>query len=230
MPNQCERAPAQSRTEPYRRRTRRWCRPRCPTTIARQWEGSKRRGIAVRIGVRAECETARVRSTTAGMRALILDVDGVVSPVGDSETLWGDEVVGGDVFGPVRISPTLCARLEELSRTPGVSCWWLTSWSVEMRAGMHTFPGRDWPVVAEPSVATGPEQGWWKLAAVEIWLERHPELSAFAWCDDHLRGGRPAAIRRRLSPRGVETLLLAPRTEVGLTPRHVDALEAWATS
>lgn len=97
-----------------------------------------------------------------------------------------------------------------------------------MRASMHPFPGRDWAVVAEPCKALDPHAGWWKLAAVETWLEAHPEVNGFAWCDDHLLGGRPAAIRRRLTPRAVQPLLLTPRTEVGLTPRHLDLLEAWA--
>ena len=60
-------------------------------------------------------------------RVVFLDVDGVLSPIDGVGTLWGDEVVAGDVSGPVLVSPTLCARLDALSQTVGVSCVWLTS-------------------------------------------------------------------------------------------------------
>ena len=73
-------------------------------------------------------------------KALIVDIDGVVSPV-HGRTAWGDDVTAGNVFGPVLVSPGLCARLDDLAQTPGLSCWWLTSWSVKMRAAMRPFPG-----------------------------------------------------------------------------------------
>ena len=72
-----------------------------------------------------------------------------------------------------------------------------------MLARMTFFPGRSWSTIAEPdSYAAG--RGWWKLAAVDKWLDEHPEIGAVAWCDDELRGGRPAAIRRRFATRGLE--------------------------
>jgi hypothetical protein len=171
-----------------------------------------------------------VEGATSIVRALILDVDGVVSPVGDASSVWNDDVVVGDVYGPVRVSLALCQRLEKLSRAPGLSCWWLTSWTIEMRTSLYPFPGRGWPVVMDPVDVGTHERGWWKLAAVEAWLENHSDVNAFAWCDDHLVGGRPAAIRKRLLPRGVHPLLLTPRTGVGLTPAHIARLEAWASA
>ena len=158
---------------------------------------------------------------------MIMDVDGVVSPVGGLGTAWGDDVVAGDVFGPVLVSPTLCARLDALSQVPGVSCVWLTSWSAAMRASLHPFPGRDWQVVADATGARSPERDWWKFDALEAWLDWHPEVRALAWCDDHLAGGRLPAVRRGLRAREVRPLLLAPRTEVGLTPAHMGRLDAW---
>jgi hypothetical protein len=163
-------------------------------------------------------------------RAVVVDVEGVVSPV-HGHTAWGDDVVAGNVFGPVYTSPAMCRRLDELALVPGVSCWWLTSWTPQMRARMDPFPGRDWPVVADqPSVGSGPGRGrWWKPEALEAWLARHGDVTAIAWCDDHLRpGARAAAVRRRLASRGVDALLIAPDTAVGLTPDHLAALTAWA--
>lgn len=161
-------------------------------------------------------------------RVVILDVDGVVSPIGGTDSPWGDEVIAGDVSGPVLVSPTLCARLDALSRMVGVSCVWLTSWSADMRARVHPFPGKNWPVVPDPVDAFLIEGEWWKLAALEAWLESRREVSDVAWCDDHLLGDRSSAARRNLGSRGVRSLLLAPRTEIGLTPEHMDQLDEWA--
>ena len=163
-------------------------------------------------------------------RVVILDVDGVVSPIGGTHSPWGDEVVAGDVSGPVLVSPTLCARLDALSQMVGVSCVWLTSWSAEMRARVHPFPGRNWPVVPDPVDPLLREDEWWKLAALEAWLDGRPEVRDLAWCDDHLLGDRPSAARRNLGSRGLRPVLLAPRTEVGLTPEHMDQLDEWASA
>lgn len=97
-----------------------------------------------------------------------------------------------------------------------------------MRERMDPFPGRDWPVIADLEDVSVKARGWWKFDAVEAWLDRNPQVRGLAWCDDHLRGGRPQAIRRRLSHRGIDPLLLTPKVEVGLTPEHLDQLDAWA--
>ena len=160
-------------------------------------------------------------------RAVIVDVDGVVSPL-DGHTAWGDDVVAGTLFGPVYTSPTMCARLNELCQAPNVSCWWLTSWSTEMRASLDPLPGRDWPVVSEPPLIVKGRR-WWKLMTLEAWLELHPDVRDVAWCDDHLRPpARAAAVRRRLAEHEVDVLLLAPDPKVGLTPQHLRRLTAWS--
>lgn len=156
---------------------------------------------------------------TPAPRAVVVDVDGVVSAVNPSEPTWGDEVVVGNVFGPVRVSPTLCERLDDLASRPGVRCWWLTSWTVGMRADMETFPGRDWPVIVEQSDMPAAGVLWWKLAAVEQWLDSHPEIGHLAWCDDHLRGGRPSAVRRRVARHVSPPLLITPRIDRGADTR-----------
>jgi len=80
------------------------------------------------------------------MRAVVVDVDGVVSAVAPEQALpWGDEVEAGTVFGPVLVSPALCDRLDALAEILGVSCWWLTSWTAQMRARMNPLPGAHWP-------------------------------------------------------------------------------------
>lgn len=88
-----------------------------------------------------------------GTIAVVLDVDGVVTPV-NGASAWGDDVYAGDVFGPVHVSSSLVTRLDKLHAMPGVQCWWLTSWTSPMRAGMDPFPGPLWPMVADPKSIT----------------------------------------------------------------------------
>ncbi len=156
--------------------------------------------------------------------ALILDVDGVVSPV-HGHTAWGDDQVAGSLFGPVYVSPSMCARLEAVASRPGVSSWWLTSWDQQTRDSMDPFVGRSWPALATATTAAG--EGWWKWDAVQAWLDQGNVSRRLVWCDDHLSPpARRDTIRQRLHDRGVDTLLIAPDTSVGLTPQHLEEIEA----
>lgn len=178
---------------------------------------------------------AATSARTGTQKAIILDVDGVVSALSahPDELPWGDETFVGTVLGPVWVSPQLCDRLDALDRIPGVSCWWLTSWTAEMRASMTTFPGRNWASIVEPvhaALAVGSSRTrWWKLVALEAWLDTHREVSSVAWCDDQIRGGRIAAAKRTLTTRGIPTpLLITPTAHRGLTPSDLECLEEWA--
>jgi hypothetical protein len=167
----------------------------------------------------AGCDTQKVT------HALVVDVDGVVSPIG-GHTAWGDDVVAGDVFGPVYTSPTMCARLDRLAAQPGVTCWWLTSWSEQMRTAVAPFPGRSWVDFGTAEEPLPPSR-WWKLQALQQWLGSHDEIRSLAWCEDHLSPSRTEVTKRWLTHRGVESLLIAPDTSVGLTPHDLADLETW---
>jgi hypothetical protein len=69
---------------------------------------------------------------------------------------------------------------------------------------------------------------WWKRAALERWLDLHPEVDSLVWCDDHLASPvRRASVTRRLELRDVQSLLIAPKTTVGLTPDEIATTDAW---
>lgn len=176
----------------------------------------------------------RTNDTTgppAAATVVVMDVDGVVSPV-HGRTDWGDDVRAGNVFGPVLVSPALCARLDVLGSRPGVECCWLTSWTPGMRAAMDPFPGSGWRVVADGgSRGQISRRRWWKLIALATWLDQYPEVERVAWCDDHLRPpARRSMVLRELESRHLSMLLLAPSTAVGLTMEQMSELETWASA
>ncbi|RYB89314.1 hypothetical protein EUA06_15095 [Nocardioides glacieisoli] len=159
--------------------------------------------------------------------ALIVDVDGVVSPIHPTKPTWGDEVRAGQLFGPVVVSPELCRRLDALATHPGVTAAWLTDWSAEMRAGMDPWPGRLWADIPEPS-SDGLHHSWWKLQALDEWLGARPEVTTIVWCDDHLRTPpRRLEVHERLASRGLNFLLIAPSTPVGLSRAHLSRIETY---
>lgn len=135
--------------------------------------------------------TAPTSTPRSGRVALVVDVDGVVSPVHPAGAVWGDEVTAGHLFGPVRVSPALCERLDALAALPGVVPLWLTSWPAESRARMDPFPGRDWAAVIEQEdfrdrVLDEDRLGWWKWDALREWLHQRRDVTSLVWCDDHL--------------------------------------------
>lgn len=128
--------------------------------------------------------------------ALVMDVDGVVSPVHGTPP-WDDGgVVAGWMFGPVLVSAALCERLDAVASLPGVQSLWLTDWSAEMRSSMTPFPGVTWPTLADPEAGrllahqhAGERWSllpWWKWWALDHWLDNHPDVTHLVWCDDHL--------------------------------------------
>mgnify|MGYP000212193544 FL=1 len=180
-------------------------------------------------------------------KALVVDVDGVVSPL-HGTTTWGDDVVAGRLLGPVLVSASLCVRLDALAQVPGGRSWWLTDWDAEMRSSMRPFPGRDWPSIA------GPEEGriraheragkawdlkpWWKWWALDAWLDDNYDVSTIVWCDDdlgrkldqgeaseHAEQTRGEFCATRLQERGIRAHLIAPDAERGLTPHELADIE-----
>lgn len=180
-------------------------------------------------------------------KALVLDVDGVVSPV-HGPTGWGDDVTVGRVFGPVIVSAGLCMRLDALAQAPGVQPLWLTDWDAEMRSEMQPFPGALWPAVADPeggrirarerAANRWDLMPWWKWWALDEWLDHNPVISTIVWCDDDLsrildqaEAPDPAGPTRadfcanQLRERGIKPFLLAPDTKHGLSPHELTQIE-----
>jgi len=179
-------------------------------------------------------------------KAIILDVDGVISPLGNGTTAWGDDTTVDSDLGPLVISPSMCQAIDRLDGYHGATCFWLTDWNQPMRHSVGALPGRHWPAIADPT--TGPAEAqswaggqwarcpWWKWWAVDRWLDSQPHLGRLVWVDDDLRpyrhqpgtveaGLRSRSIDDALAPKGVDAVLLAPDRSEGLRPLDIAIIE-----
>lgn len=181
--------------------------------------------------------------------AVVLDIDGVIAPIG-GPTVWGDDVALGDPEHGLVLSPAMCAAVEKLDGFAQAGCYWLTDWTQRMRHDRDLLPGRDWPTIADSQAGPGRAEHWagkwwsalpwWKWWALDEWLSTHPEIERLVWIDDHLQKHRSRAdtaagpARRAWTVEtalrvgaGVDALLLAPDKHIGLRPVDLKMVEDW---
>lgn len=159
--------------------------------------------------------------------SLYLDVDGVVSPFAvQGRTGWGSEWALADAgVLEVAFAPELVAKLNVLSRRPGARFVWLTTWerlAPEFLCPAIKLDGRDWPVLSSAGRELSPD--WWKLDAIRGDVARHP-ADRLVWLDDQL-DNEPRALAWA-DAWGGRMLHISPDPRKGLTPDHLDAVEAF---
>ena len=138
------------------------------------------------------------------MPALVIDVDGVLSPYSDAnDPGWGDGWVDvAPVVNGRTVSLRLNARMGQALTGLGVPRFWLTSW--DDLANDHVGPLLGWPrlPVIGPWQRMDGSHGH-KLAALTRWLDGAGVEGKVVWIDDELHGPSGVAARRPgLPPRG----------------------------
>lgn len=159
--------------------------------------------------------------------SLYLDVDGVICPFGATGvTDWGSRWQISDAgLLEVTYARELVESLNQLSRTPGLRCVWLTSW--EEMAPEYLCPaiglaGREWPVLASDGLGGG--ESWWKLQALQQDIEGSAPDRA-VWIDDQLEF--EAAASAWASILGPRLLLISPHPRRGMSRAELDAVRAF---
>lgn len=152
-------------------------------------------------------------------RLLVLDVDGVISPLARSDA-WPDlRMVEGAPYW-LLVSRAMGDALAELP----ADRVWLTSW--DHLANEWVAPALGWsplPVVEWPS-GPGARPHHLKLEGLEGLLDSLPEPpEAVAWCEDTL-GDPQLEEAAHASLAGIDHRLVAPEPAVGLTPRDISDL------
>jgi hypothetical protein len=166
----------------------------------------------------------------------LLDVDGVINAVNvlsdlqgwdrhiREGTCWGDycdgEATSHRAFGIIW-SPGLIKRITALHESGDVEIRWLTTWEDKAQTEIA-------PLVGLPhfEVADGPmhwedfSPDWWKLPRAKANAGHERPL---IWTDDDLVSARAA--HAWASDRPGLALLVAPRWDVGISPKGMDVIE-----
>ena len=165
--------------------------------------------------------------TAGGAALLLLDVDGVLSPVGPSD-VWADFVPVEDAPYLLQVSQQMADRLAALPATRA----WLTSW--DHLANEWVAPALGWdplPVVAWPGGPAGPRDNDLKAQGLRALLSRLDEPPArVVWLDDVLTEGSHLRELGRQVLGEVPHLMLAPEPTIGLTADQVDEVAAFLVS
>jgi hypothetical protein len=154
----------------------------------------------------------------------LLDVDGVINV---NRPGWGTAPQNGYAYSsgiefPIRWAPALVVRIRSLHRARVVNVRWCSTWcadadQIENLLGLPVFE-RAWSDRLNPG-----EASFAKLAAARAVLARGNRL---VWTDD-LDVPTSGAIHKELVKTG-RALLIAPTTQKGLQPEHLDQIEKFA--
>ena len=163
----------------------------------------------------------------ANLPVWLLDVDGVVNarrPARDQPYAQGHAFVDGVTYR-LQWAPALTRYIKSVHKRRAAEVRWATTWvdhvhQVERLLRLPAFQTAFRGLGTSPAVAA-PER---KLAAAlhVVEVERRPLI----WTDDDaipVMGTQ----RRRLEEAGVPVLLLAPDPYEGLTPEHLERIDAF---
>jgi hypothetical protein len=157
------------------------------------------------------------------MRSIwFMDVDGVMAPFGKGGA-FRDWIRSPHERYELWLSPTQAAMIRDILTETGTELIWVTTWADQTAEYVERFLG--WPThrfapLPRPDVtggALGPTGRWWKLDAVERFLdELQPER--IVWSDDDLDQHR-VIVDRSLAAYRAHPLLQSPKPYIGLSER-----------
>lgn len=157
---------------------------------------------------------------------VLLDVDGVLAPISGSLTGWDDGVeVDAQGRGPVTVSPAMLARVGRLP----AELVWATDWEEDAQEAFGSRLGRSCAALR----SAGEESfGWWKIDAIDAWLEANPQVVKVVFADDELVAldelDTPfgEVLAEVLTARGVDHLLVVP-DGASLSPADLEGIESF---
>jgi hypothetical protein len=157
---------------------------------------------------------------------LLLDVDGVLNALSDSDSpgMWTDwrfDMVNGFA---ITWSPTVARFIRTLSGQ-GVDVQWLTTWghkANDFLCAVLDLP--QFPVVGEYGYDSGPS--WWKLGPAQALYQLDPV--PFVWIDDDL-GYDFEAVEWLATLPADSHLAVTPDSFTGLDSAHVDRISAFVS-
>lgn len=160
---------------------------------------------------------------TANQPVWLLDVDGVINA---NSPQWGEKpaevtAYAHDYGYTLRYAPSLVARIRALIETGTVDVRWCTTWCDDA-----SELERVWDLPALPRAFSGAGR-WVSLAKSSAALGVIEDGRHLIWTDDMETPVKGETAYDRLMAGG-NSLLIRPRASVGLTPKHMTAIERFA--
>jgi hypothetical protein len=151
-----------------------------------------------------------------------MDVDGVMAPFRKGGA-FKDWVHSPHPQYELWLSPTQAASIRSILEDTGTELIWVTTWAdqvAEYVEGVLGWPNHRYAGLPSPSLKggdPGPSGRWWKLEAVEAFIEEL-QPDRIVWSDDD-HGLHTRAVADALRPYGVTPLIQAPKSWIGLSER-----------
>jgi ribosomal protein L39E len=182
----------------------------------------------------------------------LLDVDGVLNAVTGmpDRRAWRDwefvrATAGGELW-PIWYSPTVVSSILRVHEEGLAEVRWLSTWGEHANGELRELLGLPklvvagteprwarstasrWEAVSHGEFAGGravdPLTGqWWKFDVVRALHASDPERRII-WADDDLRRNRSVRVWMRMHTR---SLVIGPRSDVGLTPKMIERINAY---
>lgn len=160
-----------------------------------------------------------------------LDVDGVLNAISmtppDTWPTWKREwcVAQNDKRYSIHYSPEMIQRIIDIANSGACEIRWLTTWEHAAVQNLAPMLGLPEFVVAGRAI-DHVDHDWWKFPCVMAFVETHPDVPVI-WADDDLRYYRPALELAQERGKTGHMLAIAPRSYLGLTPNHLDHVDAF---
>lgn len=157
-----------------------------------------------------------------------MDVDGVMSPFGKGGA-FKDWVRSPHDQYELWLSPTQAELISGILERTGTELIWVTTWAHHAAEYVERFLG--WPThrfaaLPAPDIKGGdhgPSGRWWKLDAVEAFLQEL-EPDRFVWSDDD-HPQHHTTVTTALAAFNADGLIQAPKPTVGLSRRWLREAE-----
>ena len=176
----------------------------------------------------------------------LLDIDGVINAISKKpdRSVWpAHQWITGTANADGTDWPILAAQpvidfIRDVHETGRAEVRWHTTWQHDAHnlaklLDLPEFPVQDCPEFGERrqglagAAWTPTRAGWWKLPAAERVVGE--EGRALVWTDDDANTGLRDAGGPEALARFAPTLVVCPREHLGLTPKHLRAIDEFLT-
>lgn len=153
----------------------------------------------------------------------LLDVDGVINAMDRTAKVWPEYTQLEARGYLLHYAPELVQTIALWHATRKVEVWWLTTWRHHANTHFAELWGLPQLTVANTNREYSVRDSWWKLPVAQRVARQTGRR--IVWTDDDLR--MDAGAKQWVASRKNQVLGISPNPLYGLTPQHLDRIQAW---